>query len=154
MPGNFCNECGHDNPIGARFCASCGHQLQMVEDLHTEGFDPVHVGEADSSGPHGVEGELVVTAGHRAGTRCGFSGDLVTVGRHPKSDVFLDDITVSRRHVELARTPTGYLARDTGSLNGTYVNGERIDGELPLTNGDELQVGKFKMLYLMTSMGA
>lgn len=139
--------------MGARFCSSCGQQLHSVDEQHTEGFDPIQMGGEQPPIQADAEGVLVVTAGHRAGTRVGFSGELVTVGRHPESDVFLDDITVSRRHVELLRTANGYTARDTGSLNGTYVNGARIDGEVPLTNGDELQVGKFKMLYLMTSLG-
>lgn len=153
MAGNFCNACGHENPIGARFCSSCGHQLVADTEQHTEGFDPAEVG-IEPGRPLTAEGALVVTTGHRAGSRNEFSGDRVTVGRHPESDVFLDDITVSRRHVELTRAPVGYVVRDTGSLNGTYVNGERIDGEVPLTNGDELQVGKFKMLFLMTSTGS
>ena len=78
--------------------------------------------------------------------------DVVTVGRHPDSDIFLDDITVSRRHVELTHGSTSYLIQDVGSLNGTYLNGERLDeGESALTNGDEIQIGKFKLLYLVSS---
>ena len=76
----------------------------------------------------------------------------MTVGRHPESDIFLDDITVSRRHVELSANNVGYVIRDVGSLNGTYLNGERLeDSEALLTNGDELQIGKFKLLYLVSS---
>ncbi len=69
-------------------------------------------------------------------------------GRHPESDIFLDDITVSRRHVEISPTDGGYSVRDVGSLNGTYVNRERID-EVRLAPGDEVQIGKFKLVYLV-----
>ena len=69
------------------------------------------------------------------------------MGRHPDSEIFLDDITVSRRHVVLDRTPTGYKLRDVGSLNGTYLNRERID-DASLANGDEVQIGKFKLVFL------
>ena len=73
---------------------------------------------------------------------------VIRAGRHPESDIFLDDITVSRRHVEITPTGTGYAVRDVGSLNGTYVNRERID-EVPLAPGDEVQIGKFKLVYLV-----
>jgi pSer/pThr/pTyr-binding forkhead associated (FHA) protein len=74
-------------------------------------------------------------------------GAPVSAGRSPKSDVFLDDITVSRRHAEFVPAGGGYEVRDVGSLNGTYVNGRRIDAA-PLANGDEVQIGKFKLLFL------
>jgi pSer/pThr/pTyr-binding forkhead associated (FHA) protein len=73
---------------------------------------------------------------------------VVKAGRHPESDIFLDDITVSRRHVEISPADGGYSVRDVGSLNGTYVNRERID-EVPLAPGDEVQIGKFKLVYLV-----
>ncbi len=72
---------------------------------------------------------------------------MTTAGRHPDSDIFLDDVTVSRRHAEIVVVGDGFLVRDVGSLNGTYVNRERID-EAPLANGDELQIGKFKLVFL------
>ena len=74
-------------------------------------------------------------------------GDTVTLGRHPESDIFLDDITVSRRHAEVRRDGARYRVRDVGSLNGTYINRDRID-EQELHEGDELQVGKFKLLFV------
>jgi pSer/pThr/pTyr-binding forkhead associated (FHA) protein len=76
----------------------------------------------------------------------GLTKPVTTLGRHPESDVFLDDITVSRRHAELQRVPTGFVVRDVGSLNGTYLNRERVE-ESPISNGDELQVGKFKLVF-------
>ncbi len=73
--------------------------------------------------------------------------DLVTIGRHPESDIFLDDITVSRRHAEVHRTEQGHDVLDAGSLNGTYVNRELVERSA-LADGDELQVGKFKLVYV------
>jgi len=92
-------------------------------------------------------GVLVVKRGPNAGSRFVLEHDKTEAGRHPDSDIFLDDITVSRRHAEFVRQGTDYLVRDVGSLNGTYVNRERID-EGTLSNGDEVQIGKFRLVYL------
>ncbi len=73
---------------------------------------------------------------------------MTTAGRHPESDIFLDDITVSRRHAEIERRGEGYVVRDVGSLNGTYLNRERIE-EAALENGDEVQIGKFKLVFFL-----
>ncbi|HMK10080.1 MAG TPA: FHA domain-containing protein, partial [Acidimicrobiales bacterium] len=82
------------------------------------------------------------------------SSALTTAGRHPRSDIFLDDITVSRRHVEVSRSPGGdYVLRDVGSLNGTYVNRERID-EVTLHDGDQVQIGKFKLVFFARRLGS
>ena len=89
---------------------------------------------------------LVVQRGPGAGNRFLLDQDVVTAGRHPESEIFLDDITVSRRHVEFRRTADGFTVSDVGSLNGTYVNRDRID-EAVLTNGDEVQIGKFRLVY-------
>jgi pSer/pThr/pTyr-binding forkhead associated (FHA) protein len=74
--------------------------------------------------------------------------DVTTAGRHPDSDIFLDDITVSRHHAEFRRTGAGFTLRDMGSLNGTYVNRSRID-EAALVGGDEVQIGKYRLLFLV-----
>jgi pSer/pThr/pTyr-binding forkhead associated (FHA) protein len=89
---------------------------------------------------------LVVLRGPNAGSRFLLDTITVSAGRHPDSDIFLDDVTVSRRHAEFHRTDDGYVVNDVGSLNGTYVNRDRID-EVLLTNGDEVQVGKYRMVY-------
>jgi pSer/pThr/pTyr-binding forkhead associated (FHA) protein len=89
---------------------------------------------------------LVVQRGPGAGNRFLLDQDVVTAGRHPESEIFLDDITVSRRHVEFRRTTDGFTVSDVGSLNGTYVNRDRID-EAVLANGDEVQIGKFRLVY-------
>ncbi len=90
---------------------------------------------------------LLVMRGSNAGSRFRLDGDLTTAGRHPDSDIFLDDVTVSRRHAEFYRHGARFTVRDVGSLNGTYVNRERIE-EAELTGGDEVQIGKFRLLFL------
>lgn len=92
-------------------------------------------------------GLLVEKSGPDAGTHHVLDQELITVGRHPESDIFLDDITVSRRHVEFFKVNGAYNVRDVGSLNGTYVNRERIQ-EVLLQSGDEVQIGKFKLLFV------
>jgi FHA domain/zinc-ribbon domain len=90
---------------------------------------------------------LLVMRGPNAGSRFRLDGDLTTAGRHPDSDIFLDDVTVSRRHAEFNRHGARFTVRDVGSLNGTYVNRERIE-EAELAGGDEVQIGKFRLLFL------
>ena len=93
-------------------------------------------------------GVLVVRAGAMAGQRLTLDLPLTRLGRHPQSDISLDDITVSRRHADIERLADGgYEIRDAGSLNGTYVNGQRVE-KARLNNGDEVQIGKFRMVFL------
>jgi|SRR5690625_3349687 len=89
---------------------------------------------------------LIVQHGPTAGARFLLDAQRTTVGRHPSADIFLDDVTVSRKHAEFLSSPQGYVVRDVGSLNGTYVNRERIDEAL-LVTGDEVQIGKFRLTY-------
>ena len=104
----------------------------------------VHV-DRSAFGRH--QGLFVVNHGPKAGARYALDADLVSVGRDPQSDIFLDDITVSRQHAEIARDGARYSIRDVGSLNGTYVNRQLVDqGEL--NEGDEVQVGKFKLMFV------
>ena len=95
----------------------------------------------------GSIGMLVVKRGPNAGSKFVLDSDVTKAGRHPDSEIFLDDITVSRRHAEIVRNDGGYDLKDVGSLNGTYLNRERIEGAVPLRNGDELQIGKFKLVF-------
>ena len=90
---------------------------------------------------------LVVRRGPNAGARFLLDHDVTTSGRHPDSDIFLDDVTVSRRHAEFHRGGTGFTVRDVGSLNGTYVNRERVESAT-LSNGDEVQIGKFRLVFI------
>nr|WP_281269628.1 FHA domain-containing protein [Phytoactinopolyspora halophila] len=95
---------------------------------------------------------LVVLRGPNAGSRFLLDSDVVSVGRHPDSDIFLDDVTVSRRHAEFRRFDGGFVVSDVGSLNGTYVNRDRVD-EVVLANGDEVQVGKYRLVYYSSQHG-
>ena len=150
----FCNQCGHRNPAGSNFCSSCGAALEPGED-HTVTFQAVEApGEPAAEDaltvsvgelPEGL-GMLVVKRGPNAGSKYVLDADVTTAGRHPDSDIFLDDITVSRRHAEFLRDGGSYRVRDVGSLNGTYVNRERTDDAV-LAHGDEVQIGKFKLVF-------
>jgi pSer/pThr/pTyr-binding forkhead associated (FHA) protein len=152
----FCNRCGHGNPDGSNFCSSCGAPLAN-RDERTITFEPVENAEAAEEElsvsieevPEGA-GMLVVKRGPNAGSKFVLTGAVTTAGRHPDSDIFLDDITVSRRHVELVHSGGTYTVRDVGSLNGTYLNRERIE-EATLSNGDELQIGKYKLVFFASA---
>jgi len=111
-----------------------------------QGEDEVNVAVSELADGTGV---LVVKRGPDVGAKYLLDKDVTHVGRHPESEIFLDDITVSRRHAEFVRSGHNYLVKDVGSLNGTYVNRERID-EASLVSGDEVQIGKFKLLFIST----
>jgi hypothetical protein len=166
MPSVFCDQCGHQNPDDARFCARCGRQLgrdaaraggaaDQTSTLSLAGVDVDDLGEeaADivDELPTGFA-LLVVQRGPNAGSRFLLDQEVTTAGRHPDSDIFLDDVTVSRKHATFSRTPDGYTITDAGSLNGTYLNRERIDAA-PLGNGDEVQIGKFRLLFFTSVAG-
>jgi pSer/pThr/pTyr-binding forkhead associated (FHA) protein len=155
----FCNRCGHRNPEGSNFCSSCGAALERpaagdpstttitlspVEASGEFGDEDIVVSMGDF--PAGV-GLLVIRRGPNAGSRFGLSDGTTTIGRHPDSDIFLDDVTVSRRHAEVRSVDGRFTVTDAGSLNGTYLNRERIE-EAQLRNGDELQIGKFRLVFL------
>ncbi len=155
MSDVFCNQCGHRNPPGANFCSSCGALIEPeAGDETTITFAPVE-GSGDAGDDEltvtltdlDTTAMLVVKRGPNAGSKFALEHEVTRAGRHPDSDIFLDDITVSRRHAEIVRTSSGYTVRDAGSLNGTYLNRERIDAETPLANGDELQIGKFRLVF-------
>lgn len=142
--------------MGSNFCSSCGGVLDArPSDSTTITFHPDRPADAPDDDvtvdletiPNDL-GMLIVKRGSKAGSRFALDQEITTAGRHPDSDIFLDDITVSRRHAELHRTAEGYEVRDAGSLNGTYLNRERIETS-PLNNGDELQVGKFKLVFFL-----
>ncbi|MFD1212172.1 FHA domain-containing protein [Arthrobacter sp. GCM10027362] len=89
---------------------------------------------------------LIAHSGPNMGARFLLDQDVTTAGRHPDADIFLDDVTVSRKHAEFRRTPQGFMVMDSGSLNGTYVNNDRVDSLL-LRTGNEVQIGKFRLTY-------
>ena len=145
MTDVFCNNCGHRNASGSNFCSSCGQPLERPVDepatitfsLDQHGSGEEIVVERSDVGPGGL---LVATRGPNAGSEFALEHVITTAGRHPDSDIFLDDVTVSRRHVEVQRTDEGYLVRDMGSLNGTYLNQALVEGDVPLANGEPTAV--------------
>jgi pSer/pThr/pTyr-binding forkhead associated (FHA) protein len=157
----FCNHCGHRNPPDSSFCSSCGSALDMQGDrtITLTAVDPLQdapgtdddvvIPIADLPTDNAV---LIVRSGEQAGDRFTLDADLTRLGRHPDSEIILDDITVSRRHVTIERTAEGYVASDAGSLTGTYVNQERIERAV-LHHGDELQVGKFRLVLFERTDG-
>jgi len=155
LDASVCSRCGHANLPGSRFCSNCGNPL-VSGPRPTEVTSTIAFGAFDAE-PSGETGEvpayeesavasLVVRRGPNAGSRFPLEGEVTTAGRSQDSEIFLDDVTVSRRHAEVARTAQGFLVRDVGSLNGTYVNRERIE-ELLLADGDEVQIGKYRLVF-------
>jgi hypothetical protein len=149
----ICGRCGHQNPEGANYCSSCGAPLVPSEEttltlsaVEAHDLEDDLAGYLDELAP-GV-GLLVLRQGTVAGSSFRLEAPTTTVGRHPKSDIFLDDITVSRRHAVIDRVGGGFTVRDAGSLNGTYVNRERVD-EASLHTGDELQIGRFRLSFVL-----
>ena len=146
----YCTRCGHPNKDEARFCANCGSPLHEETTL---GLGPIEVeGEVPDEFPF-PEDELepgqallLVKHGPNAGSTFLIETDVTTAGRNPSNDVFLDDVTVSRTHAEIRRTEEGFFVHDLGSLNGTYVNRERVE-VTKLASHDELQIGKFKLVF-------
>ena len=149
-----CRRCGHDNEDGAQYCSACGTPLDvdedttaalaLVEDRESLSAD---LGEVLDALPEGL-GMLVVRRGPNAGSTFVLEGDETTLGRHPDSDVFLDDVTVSRRHATIRRIDGGYEVADAGSLNGTYVDHDRVDTAL-LRDMQEVQVGRFVLTFVI-----
>ena len=149
-----CPECGFVNAEGSNYCQKCGAFLGGTGGSSDETTIAYTVGETGELQPVDLErvsGEgatLVIRAGGgRAGETFNVSGDQSRIGRSPDAEVFLDDVTVSRNHALLVRRNDGLYVDDLGSLNGTYVNRHRIESH-KLVDGDELQVGKYKLTYL------
>jgi pSer/pThr/pTyr-binding forkhead associated (FHA) protein len=145
-----CPECGAEVTPAMRFCGECGSKLDFGQS--TVSYAP-SFGEDLESVASGAEGAALIemdqvegTAGRRMHD---LGDDTVTVGRGQESSIFLDDVTVSRKHAEIVRGQGGYRIRDVGSLNGTYVNRVRVDA-VDLRNGDEIQVGKYRFRFVFS----
>ena len=148
----YCTRCGHPNKDEARFCANCGAALQ--EDT-TVSLSPVELeGDAPDEFPfpedelESGQALLLVKHGPNAGSTFMIADDLTTTGRSPESDVFLDDVSVSRKHAEIRRQPDGFYIHDLGSMNGTYVNRERVE-VTKLAARDEVQIGRFRLVFFV-----
>ena len=152
-----CPECGFLNGEGANYCQKCGAYLAPATEVKPGGEPTTatyRVGETGELIPVDVEAiaekgaALVIrSGGGRVGESFPLERDRMTIGRRPDSDVFLDDVTVSRDHALLVRRNGEFYLDDLGSLNGTYVNRRRIESHR-LADGDELQVGKYKLTFL------
>jgi pSer/pThr/pTyr-binding forkhead associated (FHA) protein len=171
----FCTECGHQNPADARFCSHCGTRLvtaaatpPATDQPLDESTATIQIGAGDTGTQTGKvdtsdrqlnpvdaaavdalpsgHALLVVQRGPGAGSRFLLNADLTSAGRHPDSEIFLDDVTVSRRHAEFNRSGDRFTVNDAGSLNGTYVNRDRID-RVQLKDGDEVQIGKYRLVF-------
>ncbi|MEU8788497.1 FHA domain-containing protein [Streptomyces sp. NPDC048643] len=175
MSALVCTRCGNRNAENSRFCSNCGAPLRggaerPSETTSTISISGIEAYDAEVTGqtpspmlspeaqaavdalPLG-SALLVVRRGPNSGSRFLLDSDLTTAGRHPQSDIFLDDVTVSRRHVEFRRVADGsFTVADVGSLNGTYVNRERID-QVALSNGDEVQIGKYRLVFYASQLG-
>ncbi len=174
----FCTACGKQNPADARFCSQCGTRLVTADapvaaeqESPSESTATISIGvgseRTDISSDRQLNAVdaaavdalpsghalLVVQRGPGSGSRFLLDADVVNAGRHPDSEIFLDDVTVSRRHAEFHRTGDTFTVSDVGSLNGTYVNRDRIDRVL-LSDGDEVQIGKYRLVYFSGHEGA
>ncbi|MBM7520345.1 FHA domain-containing protein [Nocardioides nitrophenolicus] len=163
----FCTACGRQNPDDARFCSQCGNRLVAPEpapvsdatatiqfgggaganagvETSDRALSPVDAAAVDAL-PVG-HALLVVQKGPGSGSRFLLDADEVSAGRHPESGIFLDDVTVSRRHAVFRRDGDNFTVEDAGSLNGTYVNRDRIE-KVQLKDSDEVQVGKYRLVF-------
>ncbi|MCZ7415552.1 MULTISPECIES: FHA domain-containing protein [unclassified Streptomyces] len=172
----ICSRCGSRAAESSRFCSNCGAPLRggapagerpsettsTISISGLEAYDAEATGQTPMLSPEAIaaidnlptgSALLVVRRGPNAGARFLLDSELTTAGRSPQSDIFLDDVTVSRRHVEFRRAADGtFTASDVGSLNGTYVNREPIDS-VALSNGDEVQIGKFRLVFFAHQRG-
>jgi hypothetical protein len=149
----FCPECGFQNQEAANYCSKCGALLVKDEGgaETTQTYTPEEV--ADEDGPLdeiAAEGPALVvrSGGGRAGEHFSPQGDRTTIGRSPDNDVFLDDVTVSRKHAVLVQSGGEFRIEDLGSLNGTFVNRRRIESATRLESGDEVQIGKYRLSFI------
>jgi pSer/pThr/pTyr-binding forkhead associated (FHA) protein len=146
----YCTNCGHPNRDDAHFCAKCGSPLETDATLSLTPLEAEEEPGDEFPFPHDElepgQALLLVKRGPNAGSTFLLEKELTTCGRSTESDVFLDDVTVSRKHAEFQRRDGSFFVKDAGSLNGTYVNGEQVE-ETKLASGDAVQVGRFKLVF-------
>jgi pSer/pThr/pTyr-binding forkhead associated (FHA) protein/ribosomal protein L40E len=148
----YCPECGFQNPEAANYCARCGAALLKPDEAEaTMTFTP-EVGDVQAENvleEVGITGPALVvrSGGGRSGETFSIGGERTTIGRSPDCGIFLDDVTVSRKHAILGQRNGRYVIEDQGSLNGTFVNRKRVESA-ELEDGDELQIGKYRLTFL------
>jgi pSer/pThr/pTyr-binding forkhead associated (FHA) protein len=150
-----CPECGFVNPEGANYCQKCGAYLSRPEGTEEPTTMTYRVSETGEYQPIDIDQEVgkigaalvIRSGGGRAGESFTVDSERISIGRTPDAGVFLDDVTVSRNHALLVHRQDAYYIDDLGSLNGTYVNRRRIESH-KLEDGDEIQIGKYKLSYL------
>jgi pSer/pThr/pTyr-binding forkhead associated (FHA) protein len=149
----YCQECGFQNEEAANYCSRCGALLRKDEGgvETTQTFTPEETADetADALEELGISGPALVvrSGGGRAGELFRPEGGTTTIGRSPDCGIFLDDVTVSRKHAVLVERDSAFFIEDQGSLNGTFVNRKRVESA-QLGDGDEVQVGKYRMTFL------
>jgi hypothetical protein len=150
----YCPECGFQNPETANYCAKCGALLVKDESgtETTQQYTPEEADEEAASALEdlGVKGPALIvrSGGGRSGETFYPQGERTTIGRSPDCEIFLDDVTVSRKHAVVLQRDGTFLVEDLGSQNGTFLNRRRIEsGEL--ADGDELQIGKYRLTFLL-----
>lgn len=158
-----CPACGHQVTESSNFCPHCGASLAKVSGDTTRviaavvddlGFDDLNA--EDRAAVEALPEDsalLLVPSGTNAGARYLIDADVTTAGRHPRCDIFLDDITVSRHHARFLRRDGQVWISDENSLNGTYVNRALIEDAVALRRGDEVQIGKFRMVFFPSGSG-
>jgi hypothetical protein len=149
----YCPECGFQNPEASNYCSKCGALLVPDEEhpATTMSLTPDEAANEDGAlSLEGFEGPALVvrTGGGRAGEHFTPAGEQTTIGRSPDCHIFLDDVTVSRRHAVLSEHDGQFTVEDQGSLNGTFLNRHRIEAAAPLEDGDEIQIGKYRLIFL------
>ena len=148
----YCTECGFQNPETSNFCARCGARVEKGESgEQTMTFSADELADDAAGALQDLAGKgpalVVRSGGGRAGESFFPSGERTLIGRSPECDVFLDDVTVSRKHAELLRDGETFTITDLGSLNGTFVNRKRIESA-ELEDDDEVQIGKYRLTFL------
>ncbi|MGV8847405.1 FHA domain-containing protein [Tessaracoccus sp.] len=157
-----CRHCGRDNRIDSKFCSKCGAPLQDRQGDTTTVLTAISddkIGELSETEMDAVrqlspgDALLIIRSGGSEGARFLIDTDSTSIGRHPASDIFLDDITVSRHHARFIRKGGHLYVEDQGSLNGTYVNRKIVQDAVALRQGDEIQVGKFRATISLSEPG-
>ena len=150
----YCPECGFQNPEAANYCSKCG-ALLVKDESGTETTQQYTPEEGDDEAGAqledlGLKGPALIvrSGGGRSGETFHPEGERTTIGRSPDCEIFLDDVTVSRKHAVLAQRDGRWTVEDQGSLNGTFVNRKRVESA-ELDDGDELQIGKYRLTFLL-----